>query len=240
MTGLVGFILGTVFGGSTAGIGVYGYMKRKYEKELDELHARLDSILAPVPEEEDDVPSEYKRVKKEEPKDADEEAPKLTKDDMNKIREKLRRNNAETIAYSKMYESPKDIVDAQADADAENGEPIPGEEESEEPEKGSEAKVTNIFEEVKKGKARAPRIVKESEVDANPEGWDVIALFLYNDGTITNEEDVVYDDEMKQKMLGNCLTKYDFVNSEEKLIYVQCFEMNAFYEINKFDKAFEK
>ena len=238
---LFNFIFGAVVGGAGTWIGMHFYYKDKInriEKDLDICMNRVDNLLKPI-DGDDDIPDEYKRVKKEEPKDA-EEAPKLSKEDMDKIREKLRANNEKTTAYSKMYTSPKDLIDDQAVADAENGEPVPGEMDIIGPEEGSEAKVTNIFEEVKKSKTRQPRIVKESEVDDSAEGWNIISLFLYNDGTVTDEEDRVFNDAEKEIMLGDSLTKYDFVNSDEKVIYVQCFAHNTFYEVNKFDKPFEK
>lgn len=244
MNKIVTFIFGLAVGGVGVCIGDYFYYKNKMKeiesKVVDICMDRLDYLLQPI-DGDDDIPDEYKRVRKDEPKNA-EEVHKLSKEDMDRIRAKLRDNNEKTIAYSKMYSvvPPKDLIDDQAVADAENGEPVPGEMDIVEPEEGGEAKVTNIFEEVKKSKTRQPRIVKESEVDDSAEGWNIISLFLYNDGTVTDEEDRVFNDAEKEEMLGDSLTKYDFVNSDEKVIYVQCFAHNTFYEVNKFDKPFEK
>lgn len=244
MNKIVTFIFGLAVGGVGVFIGDYFYYKNKMKKiesrVVDICMDRLDYLLTPI-DGDDDIPDKYKRVRKEEPKNA-EETHKLSKEDMDRIRAKLRDNNEKTIAYSKMYSvvPPRDLIDDQAVADAENGEPAPGEGDIIEPEEGTETKVTNIFNEVEKNKARQPRIVKESEVDDAVEGWNVISLFLYNDGTVTDEEDRVFNDTEKEIMLGDSLTKYDFVNSDEKLIYVQCFANNTFYEVNKFDKPFEK
>ena len=137
--------------------------------------------------------------------------------------------------YAKMY-SAGELVDTKA----EQGEPDPEEEaDGEDEEEKDERTASNIFKEIKKNYGRAPRIVKEEDVDDEHEGWDISSLFLYSNGVVTDEDDNVIDGEELETMVGDCLTKYDFVHSNEKIIYVQCFKLNTFYEINKFNKPFD-
>ena len=154
---------------------------------------------------------------------------------MSEIKEKLKKNKQVTTDYAKMY-SAGELVDTKAEL----GEPDPEDvADGEDEEEKEERTASNIFNEIKKNYGRAPRIVKEEDVDETAEGWDVSSLFLYSNGVVTDEDDNVIDGEALDDMVGDCLTKYDFIHSDEKLIYVQCFKLNTFYEINKFDKPFE-
>ena len=60
---ILGFIFGLVVGGAASGLGVYGVMKKKHDKEMTEALANKHAF-EPVSEEEDDVPDMYKRTVK--------------------------------------------------------------------------------------------------------------------------------------------------------------------------------
>ena len=220
------FTLGLVTGGSLVGLATalyFKYSKRENKSGGGETHSQTKFTFS-----NDDIPEMYRRKSSEEP------VPKMSKDEKDKIREKLSMNNERTTAYATMYKSHNaenimkatNIFDAVSESD---------EAESEEEE---------VTVEVMDRDGREPRIVKESVVDDCPEGWDVEQLYLYRDGTLTDEDDAIFEESDKEKMFGegpkNCLTKYDFINSDEKVIYVQNFRLHTFYEITKYDKDFEQ
>ena len=228
-SGFVGLVIGALTGGAT----MYVRQKRKYEKILEEYGVN------DIPEDRSlEIENARKKFFEEqrnaEPeKDAEEEEQLVY--NLSEIKAKLKKNKQVTTDYAKMY-SAGELVDTKAEL----GEPDPEDvADGEDEEEKEERTASNIFNEIKKNYGRAPRIVKEEDVDETAEGWDVSSLFLYSNGVVTDEDDNVIDGEALDNMVGDCLTKYDFINSDEKLIYIQCFKLNTFYEINKFDKPFE-
>lgn len=215
------FTLGFVTGGGLVGLATALYFK--YSKKENKSGGGETPPRDKLTFSNDGIPSEYRRVSNDEVKT-------LTKEDKEKIREKLSMNNEKTTAYAQMYKS-------------ENAENI--------------RKATNIFEAVEDSNndesddeevtvdimdrdKRPPKIVKESVVDDYPDGWDIEQLYLYKDGTLTDEDDAIFNESDTKMMLGDCLTKYDFIHSDEKIIYVQNFRLHTFYEITKYDKDFER
>lgn len=222
---ICGTIVGFIFGALAGGAGVFFYQKRKYEKILAECEGTADTI--------GDEISKARAAFFEKKEDYEPVEVEAEVYDLADIKEKLKKNKMVTTEYAKMY-SAGELVDGRAEA----GEPDP--EELADGEDEAETESFKLLDEIKKNYGRAPRIVKEEDVDREHEGWDVSSLFLYSNGIVTDEDDNVIEGEELTKMLGDSLTKYNFINSDEKLIYVQCFELNTFYEINKFDKPFEE
>lgn len=222
---------GLVLGGGVGGFTAFALTKRKYESILKETSDSYEKLLAEASANvEDDVPDEYKRYIPEEQKE--EEMPKISKEEKEIIKEKLKFNNERTTAYANMYKvSPKDILEAAEDA--------VNEEEPEEEKEEEEA--TNIFEAAEKASGRKPVIISEEHFNDylnNSSAWDTEELFLYNDGVITTDEDKVIDEDELVVMLGDCLDKYNFRNSKEKQIYIQCYKLSTVYSVQKFDRPF--
>lgn len=235
---IFGSILGLSVGGAIGGFTAFSLTKKKYTSILEEERKSYEKLLeqANSAEIEDDIPDEYKRyIPGESDTNKDEEAPKISSEEKKIIKEKLRFNNAQTIAYSNMYGSPKDKIEAELD---EQEEP---EEDPEDIEEQAEEETTNIFEAASKASGRKPVIISEEHFNDyvdNSSAWEVQDLFLYNDGTITNSEDKVIDEDELAVMLGDCLDKYGFRDSSEKMIYIQCFKLSTVYSIQKFEKTF--
>ena len=227
---IFGILLGMAVGGGVFGFTAYSLTKRKYISILRENTDNYEKLLKEMSENvEDDIPDEYKRYIPKEEKESD--MPRISKDEKEIIKEKLRYNHEKTTAYANMYNKPKDIIEAQLDEQTEAGEPV------EDPEE----EVTNIFEASQKASNRKPVIISEEHYEEFVNGssaWDVEDLFLYNDGVITNAEDKVIDGEELEVMLGDCLDKYGFRDSNEKMIYIQCFKLSTVYSIQKFEKPF--
>lgn len=234
-----GFI-GLAVGGAIGGFSAYSFTKKKYVSILNETVDNYEKLLNEAEQAlEDDIPDEFKRYIPNEsvPNDND---TKISEKDKEIIKEKLRYNNSKTISYNQMYNTPiKDIIDAQAESN--EGEQDSEEFEESEDEKAIEKSV-NIFEAVKKNVGRGPVIVSEEDyndiLDNHTDVWSIDNLFLYNDGTVTTEDDKVIDPKEIERTLGGTLEKYDFLNSSEKTIYVKNFELQTVYEIVKINKPF--
>ena len=226
---IFGGLIGIAIGGAAGAVVSHIVTKKKYVSILEETKKDYEEKLAEVDASiEDDVPDEFKRYIPDE--EQSEEMPKISKEEKEVIKEKLRYNHEKTTAYANMYNSPKDILEAKDD------------EVTEEPEEEPEAdESVNIFEAAQKTSNRKPVIISEEHYEDFVNGssvWDVEDLFLYNDGVITNAEDKVIDGEELEVMLGDCLDKYGFRDSNEKMIYIQCFRLSTVYSIQKFEKPF--
>lgn len=226
--GLLGFGLG----GGVIGFSIYGIMKRKYtdilKKTVDNYEKLLDENE--VFDGEDDIPDEFRRVIKNDGDKTEEVPERYSEKDRQMIKEKLRYNNKKTTEYAKMYGSPKDTLESDETT----------EDDSESETDESDEVNTNIFE-ASKLSNRKPVIISEEHYNEyldNSSVWDCSELFLYSDGTITTEDDKIIDGEELTIMLGDCLDKYNFLESDEKNLYVQCFRLSTIYSIQKFDKPF--
>lgn len=230
-------LIGLAVGGGIGGFAAYALTKKKYtdilEKTVDNYETLLeDGLMSAI---EDDIPDEFKRYKPSEEVDDK----KISSEEKKVIKEKLRYNNTKTTEYARMY-SPSEIVDIKA----EEGEPDPEElTEAEKIEEENEEEATNIFEAASKSKTREPVIISEEHYNDylnNSSSWECEELFLYNDGTVATEDDRVIDGEELDIMVGNCFDKYNFRNSHEKEIYIQCYALSTVYHVTKFDKPFIK
>lgn len=230
-------LIGLALGGGIGGFAAYALTKKKYVDILNKTVDNYETLLeeGAISDIEDDIPDEFKRYKPSE----ETNVKKISSDEKKVIKEKLRYNNIKTTEYARMY-SPSEIVDIKAD----DGEPDPEEiTEAVKIEEENEEEVTNIFEAASKNKTRDPVIISEEHYNDylnNSSSWECEELFLYNDGTVATEDDRIIDGEELDVMLGTCLDKYNFRNSHEKEIYIQCFELSTVYHITKFDKPFIK
>ena len=236
--GIVG-IISAVLGAAVGGGVIYFLEERKYKKILNNENKSNDSIEA---ERQKFIAERAKKTLDDVAKtidipfNVDDKIADIKEDDdvdysLEEIKAKLRKGKQKVTDYTKLY-SASDLVDAKNDGDSEE------DEEEKDEENEIERTSSNIFNELQKS-TRAPKIVKSEEVDEEHEGWDVNSLFLYSNGVLTDEDDHVIDGEEKDIMVGDCLTKYDFLNSDERMIYIKCFRFNTFYEVTKFDKPFE-
>ena len=57
-----------------------------------------------------------------------------------------------------------------------------------------------------------------------------MTYYTEDDLLVTEENEVIED---VQRLIGDALTKYDFAKNDEKVIFVQNFELNTVYEIEK-------
>lgn len=114
---------------------------------------------------------------------------------------------------------------------AESEHPEDDEEEAEDPDD-----IGEVNREYEKNKHKNPKIISVEEAGNLPPGTENECLFLYTyDDTITDENDE--EIEQPELLLGDCLEKYDFYDSDEKIMFVMNYEMSTCYEISKIDAA---
>lgn len=78
----------------------------------------------------------------------------------------------------------------------------------------------------------APPKLITSEDFGSLQTFDTVSLMYYQgNDTLTTDDDEIVDD--RRMMLGDCLTKYAFEDSDEKTIYVRNYELETDYEVIK-------
>lgn len=106
------------------------------------------------------------------------------------------------------------------------------EEDEEEPEEESVEELSSYHE---KNKNRPPRIISMDKIqELTDQFYDVKTLFYYTkDESLWTEDDEPIEDP--ESLVGDALTKYDFDVNDERVIYVQNFELDTVYEVTKVD-----
>ncbi len=93
------------------------------------------------------------------------------------------------------------------------------------------------FDEHQKNKDKPPRIISSETYSELPASVDKSVLYFYTyDETLCDgdTEDVIQDPET---FIGDALTKYDFIDSPERVIFVMNYRLNTCYEIQKVDAS---
>ena len=240
-----GIIVGAVAGGTT----VYFISKKKTEARIDELIKKYEvNDTQKEAEKKIDIPDEYKRQGSTSNKiDAESSGAEpdryLTDEEKQKIKEKLQKNNNKTIEYAKMYTSPVVTIDESSndissDSDEDELEEDDDDDDDDE-EELIEQETVNIFDvATNRSKGRDPRIISEDAAEDLPSIYSRCTLFVYDDGFVSDEEDNII--ENPSMLLGGCLDKYNFLDSNENCIFVQNYNLHTVYEVQKAHENYEK
>lgn len=76
-----------------------------------------------------------------------------------------------------------------------------------------------------------PKLIPVEEFGAIPTFDEVSLLYYQGNDILTTDSDEVVED--RDAMVGNCMTKFGFEDSDEKSIYVRNYEQETDYEIIK-------
>lgn len=94
------------------------------------------------------------------------------------------------------------------------------------------------FEEHQKNKNRSPKIISAEVYGGLPAHIEKKVLYLYSyDETVVDEDN---DDEPltePERLIGDALTKYGFIDNEERIIFVMNYALDTCYEIQKIDAS---
>lgn len=125
-------------------------------------------------------------------------------------KKKLAENNARTVNYAEMYKSKN--------------------EEEPDPYEGSKSEEMN--KEYDKNKNKPPRIISYEEAGNLGAHIRTDTVFYYTENDVVTDEDGIVIEDYP-RLLGDCLDKYDFVGSDEMLIFVMNYELGVCYEVQK-------
>lgn len=233
------FVAGAGSGGAIAALATKEYFRKKYAEIADAeiadmedyYHRRVEEIVNYFPEDEEvnPVDEDYNGI-------SEEEAEGMTSDP-DSIKEKLTRNYEQTTNYAKMYKGGKNKP-ARGELTEEEKEQLNAESESPTEDDSMEAQAERATEEHAANMDRPPKLISEDALGELPGYIEHKVLFFYKlDDILTDEEDNVIDDP--DYLLGDCLDKYNFRESEETIIFVRNFALDTVYEVQKVDAAFD-
>lgn len=141
-------------------------------------------------------------------------------DSVEQQREYMKEEKPEPVAYHKMYKSTKE--DSGTDESQED----------------AEVRRANEFHE--KNKGRAPIIISAEAAGDLPVSYEEEPLYYFMGcGTLVDDFDNVIEDP--GRLLGDCLTKYGFIDedNEEDMIFVQNFDLDVCYTVQKVEGCFQ-
>lgn len=225
---------GIVIGAAGGVLATKNYYQKKYEEEADrqikdmeEYYGRTDSYVRGISEEGEEV-----NPVEDFDEDEDDYGP-LTPEEAADIKERLRRNNRETVNYAKMYQN-KPLSERLEPLKEAVDEAFAAVEEEEQ-----ETLEDRVNEEHEKNKGRKPRIISVEKLGEIDPHYEEETLFFYMyDETITTDEDE--EVEEPERLLGECLDQYGFRSNDETVIFVQNFALSKIYEVQKVMASFHE
>lgn len=164
-----------------------------------------------------------------------------TPKDKEEIKRRLKRNWEGTTNYAGMYRTDDGYTSRKL---AEGSHPLDqgefGEENPEDEEYNQEAtdvekeveEMLSDYKDVQNNKYKKPKIISDEVYSSLPQTVDHQVLYFYSyDETVTDEDENIIEDY--ERFIGDSLTKYNFIDSEESIIFVMNYEYNTAYEIQK-------
>lgn len=89
-------------------------------------------------------------------------------------------------------------------------------------------------------KGRKPRLISARAVHELPDEIDISELQFYTEDEVLADGDTEEKIHDVARLVGDCLQKYDFVNSDERTIYVMNDELDTCYEVVKINASYEE
>ena len=240
------FFVGGLFVG--CGVGVLAsktYFEKKYEAYAEETvelmkQELMEHYIPGIMDDEDVAEINPVIYDDTEDEDKDNQDGTLSQEE---IKRRLDRNRVGTnyaAVYGKMHpdsikknapmKPPLDIPVEESSEDVE-------EEEDDEDDIDGETEFDRSHNE---NKGRKPRLISASAVRDLPENVDLEELLFYSEDEVLadgNTEERIFD---VGALVGDCLTKYDFANSDERVIYVMNYELDTCYEVVKVDGSYDE
>jgi hypothetical protein len=217
------FLSGLVIGAAAGFFGGRLYFGKKYQEQYENDVKAMEEYTG--------VTDKYARVEEAAEEEIEEKSNRssgpLSPEKRKQIKEQLEKNQRETTRYATMYKGKKEDP---AELEYPEEDVLDDEEEEETPEE--EAHNDHL-----KNSNRRPRIISADAVNEMPPYYDFDNLYFYTDDeTVCDDNDQVIDEP--GHLIGDCLEKYNFADSDEKVIFVQNFELDTVYEIQKVFAAY--
>ena len=142
----------------------------------------------------------------------------LSSEQRDEIREKLVRNFEQTSSYATMYS-------------AETEHPVDSDED-EIDDSNVESDVERANAEHRENFNKPPKIISAEEFSNLPPYIETGALYFYHyDNVLVDDEDDEIDDP--GVLIGECLDKYGFRDSDEEMIFVMNYQIDKAFEIHR-------
>lgn len=247
---------GFVIGGAAGILGTKKYFQDKYQKRYEDDYAALEEYYHRT--------DEYARGDHEEEEFEDDgiNSPevdshpngRMTEEERAEIKKKLNKNWEATTNYAGMYKE-KSRLKEQERIICENCEYFDYDEnycnlveEAVNWEDSCSDFISNLsedsdttpeeeaFENHQKNKDKPPKIISAETYSELPASIDqnVLYFYIYDEVLCDDNEEEVEEPEV---LIGDALTKYDFIDSNERIIFVMNYAQNTCYEIQKVDAS---
>lgn len=240
MKNILLFLGGLAVGGAAGVLTTKKYFQNKYRQQyeadhnaLEEYYHRIDEYTRRPDQNEEDLDDDGINS----PNETDSRpGGRMTPEERAEIRDRLNKNWEGTTNYAAMYREKNGYTDHQL---AESQHPLDqGEDGEEDPEDDFEetSPEEEAFEEHQKNKNRSPKIISADDYTNLPAHIDKEVLYFYAYDEVLcddNEEPI----EEPERVVGDALTKYGFVDSDERIIFVMNYAMDTCYEIQKLDAS---
>lgn len=99
------------------------------------------------------------------------------------------------------------------------------------------AQNEEAFEDHQKNKDKAPKIISAEAYSNLPAYIDQEILYFYSYDEILCDENEEPIDE-PERLVGDALTKYGFIDNDERIIFVMNYAIDTCYEIQKIDQSY--
>lgn len=254
------FIGGIIVGGSVSVFATKKHFQEKYKAYYEEDRNYLETYYGKT--------NEYRKKKKEEnedPSEMDVSRPggRMTPEERASVKEKLQKNYEQTTNYAAMYKTSSDDIDpaemehpeeehsekacgtcfyyrdcfCELNSEHVNTEDSCSDWEPEPTNDQNEVSEEKAFEDHQKNMNKPPKIISVEDYGNLPAHIDQQVLYFYSyDETLCDEnEEIIEEPEL---LIGDALTKYNFVDSDESCIFVMNYATDTCYEIQKVDASY--
>lgn len=239
MKNILLFVGGLVVGGAAGVLGTRKYFQDKYQKRYEDDHAALEEYYHRTDEyargDREDEEEEFEDDGINSPEVDSRPGGRMSEEERAEIKKKLNKNWEGTTNYAGMYREKNGYTEgklAEAQHPLDQGEP--GEEDPDDVVTPEE----EAFDDHQKNKNRPPKIISAEAYGELPAHVDKKVLYLYAyDETVVdedNEDEPIYEPE---RLIGDALTKYDFIDNDERIIFVMNYAQDTCYEIQKVDAS---
>lgn len=226
-TNIIFFIGGAVIGALGGFFGAKMHYEKVYREYAEETVNEMKQLVYGVPKDEEEVSEELE----------EEINPiKWTDKKAAEVRERLERNRQGTN-YAAMYGSVKTNIggiehEETNSKDAED--PEDDDSETEDPE------LEETIHRHDSAKGRKPHLISADKAAELPAGIDMVELQFYDEDNVLADGDTEERISDVDRVVGDCLRKYGFMDSDERVIYVQNDELDTCYEIIRIDASYEE
>lgn len=240
MKSILLFVAGLAVGGAAGVLTTKKYFQNKYQEQYEYDHMALEDYYHRTdeytrkPDSDEEEEFEDDGVN---PVNETDSRPggRMTPEERANIKEKLHKNWEGTTNYAAMYREKNGYTEHQL---AEGQHPLDqGEFGEEDPEdEAVETPEEEAFNEHRKNMNKPPKIISADAYSELPAHVDkeVLYLWAYDETLCDENEEPV---EEPERLVGDALYKYGFVDSDERIIFVMNYAMDVCYEIQKIDAS---